>query len=128
MEIRQMSLKDLDSISPILSTEFDNFWNSNILKDGEIIGFGGITIILDIAELNNIVIRKSFRGNGFSSIILEKLIQTAKQKGCIKMNLEVSRINNIAISLYKKFGFKQVGLREKYYNGIDAILLTKELR
>ena len=91
MEIRQMSLKDLDSISPILTTEFDNFWNSNILKDelknpnsiylvyednGEIIGFGGITIILDIAELNNIVIRKSFRGNGFSSIILEKLIQT----------------------------------------------------
>ena len=26
MKIRQMSLKDLDSISPILTTEFDNFW------------------------------------------------------------------------------------------------------
>ena len=143
MEIRQMTLNDFDSISPILTTEFDDFWNPTILKNelsnpnsiyfiyednGEIIGFGGITIILDTAELNNIVIRKSYRGNGFSSIILEKLVQTATQKKCIKINLEVSKLNNVALNLYKKFGFKQVGLREKYYNGIDAILLTKELR
>ena len=141
MEIRKMTLDDLNLISSNFETEFDDFWNLNILKkelqnsnstylvsidDNEVIGFAGI--ILDTAELNNIVVKKSFRGNGFSSLILEKLIEIAKQKNCSKINLEVAKTNTIAIKLYKKFGFKQVGLREKYYNGIDAILLTKELR
>lgn len=142
MEIKKMTLDDLNTISSNLETEYDNFWNLNILKkelqdsnssyfifkdNDEIIGFAGITIILDTAELNNIVVKKSFRGNGFSSILLEKIIDFAKNKNCIKINLEVAKTNTIAINLYKKFGFKQVGLREKYYNGTDAILLTKEL-
>ncbi len=143
MEIKKMTLADLNSISSNLETDYDNFWNINILKKelqdsnssyfifkdkDEIIGFAGITIILDIAELNNIVIKKSFRGNGFSSLLLEELINYSKQNKCSKINLEVSKNNTIALNLYKKFGFTEVGVRKKYYNGIDAILLTKELR
>ena len=100
-----------------------------IFKDkDEIIGFAGITIILDIAELNNIVIKKSFRGNGFSSLLLEELINYSKQNKCSKINLEVSKNNTIALNLYKKFGFTEVGVRKKYYNGIDALLMLKEIR
>lgn len=140
--IRQFNLEDLQSISNNLETDFDNFWNYNTLKNdikstisssfcyiinNQIIGFASISIILDVAELNNIVIRKSCRGNGYSSILLKYLIDFAKSKNCNKINLEVSTINNVAIKLYKKFGFKQVGIRHKYYNGIDALLFTLEL-
>ncbi len=140
--LRQFNLEDLQSISNILETDFDDFWNYNTLKNdiestisssfcyiinNQIIGFASISIILDIAELNNIVIRKSCRGNGYSSILLKYLIDFAKSKNCNKINLEVSAINNVAIKLYKKFGFKQVGIRHKYYNGIDALLFTLEL-
>ena len=142
MEITKMSIKDLESISTILEIEFDDFWNYNILKNelqnpnslyivckdsDEIIGFAGITITLDTAEINNIVIRKSYRGNGFSTPLLENLINIAKEKKCMKVNLEVASSNNIAINLYKKFGFEKVGLRKGYYNGEDAILLTKNI-
>ena len=138
--IEKMTLQDLDSLSSVLETEFDDFWNYNILKSelenensiylvckigSEIVGFAGITVILDTAELNNIVIKKSYRGKGLSSLLLEKLIEIAKNKNCSKINLEVSASNNIAINLYKKFNFKQVGLRKKYYNGQDALLFTK---
>ena len=142
IEIKKMTLQDLESISSVLETEFDDFWNYNILKseldnensiylvckmDLEIVGFAGITIILDTVELNNIVIKKSYRGNGFASLLLEELIKIAKGKNCSKLNLEVSVSNEIAINLYKKYDFKQVGLRKNYYNGQDALLFTMNL-
>lgn len=137
--IEPFTLSDLESISISLEKDFDNFWNYNILKkelessssiylccksDSNIIGFAGIAIVLDTAELNNIVIKKSERGKGFSSLLLESLIDVAKSHNCKQINLEVARTNEVAINLYKKFGFKQVGLRPKYYNGIDALLFT----
>ena len=142
LSIEKMSLVDLDSISNILKTDFDDFWNENILKKElqnpnsiyivgklgtEIVGFAGVTIILDIAELNYIVIKKSCRGNKFSSALLENLINIATENKCTQINLEVSCKNTIAINLYKKYGFNQVGVRKKYYKDQDAILFTKIL-
>ena len=141
--IEPFSLNILEVISNSLEKDFDDFWNYNILKKeienpgtfyivckqgSEVIGFAGISIILDTAELNNIVVKKSNRGHGISSILLEELIKIAKKKGCKKINLEVAATNTIAISLYKKFGFEQVGLRPKYYNGVDALLYSLEQR
>lgn len=140
--IEKMSIYDLDLISNILDTEFDDFWNYNILKNeleninshyiicklnDEIVGFAGISIILDIAELNNIVIKKSYRSSGISKLLLENLIDISKKNNCQKLNLEVSSKNIVAINLYKKYDFKQVGLRKNYYKNSDALLFTKML-
>lgn len=142
MKITKMTISDLEEISDILETEFDDFWNINILcnalKDvnsyyiickykNEIIGFAGIKIILDSAELENIVVKKFYRGQGFSTAILNQMINIAKQKKCNQLNLEVSSANNIAINLYEKLGFKKVGIRKRYYNGIDGFSYTKYL-
>ena len=138
-KLSTMSIDDLNSISDILETDFDDFWNYNILKkelespnsfyivckqNTEIIGFAGITILIDTAELNNIVVKKTYRGKGISTLILENLIQIAKSNNCKQINLEVSSNNTVAINLYKKFEFKQVGLRPKYYKNSDALLFT----
>lgn len=140
--IEKFDISDLKQIKTNLETEFDDFWNSNILEkeldndtsfylccklDSEIVGFAGITIILDIAELNNIVIKKDKRGNGYSTLLLKELIKIAKYHNCTKFNLEVASNNEIAINLYKKFGFKQVGTRTNYYHGIDALLFTLDI-
>ncbi len=142
MEINKMTIEDLNSISAVLESDFDDFWNYNILKselenpnciylvckiNSEIVGFAGILITLDTAELNNIVVRKSSRGKGISSSLLSELIKFAKLNNCINLNLEVCASNTVAINLYKKFGFEQVGLRKNYYNGQDALLFTKKL-
>ena len=40
--------------------------------------------------------------------------------------LEVDTENAPAIHLYEKFGFKNLGIRKKYYNGSrDAYIMTK---
>ena len=68
-----MTLADLNSIKNNLISEFDDFWNYNILKEeldnnnsnyimaklnNEIIGFAGIKIILNEADIMNIVTKK----------------------------------------------------------------------
>lgn len=142
ISIEKFDISDLKQIKTNLETEFDDFWNSNILEkeldndtsfylccklDSEIVGFAGITIILDIAELNNVVIKKNKRGYGYSSLLLKELIKIAKSHNCSKLNLEVASNNEIAINLYKKFGFKQVGTRTNYYKDIDALLFTLDI-
>ena len=72
----------------ILQDEFDNFWNTNILKqeilnksckyivskleNGEIVGFAGILINVDVVEIMNIVVKKSYRNQGIGKKLLEK--------------------------------------------------------
>lgn len=78
--IDYMNIKDLESIKDILELDFDNFWNYNIFKseienpnstyfvikqNDIIIGFAGILVIIDEADITNIVIKKSFRGNRY---------------------------------------------------------------
>ena len=141
IKIEMMSLNDLETIKDILQTEFDEFWTYEILQqellsnnskyivakslDNIIVGFAGIKIILDTAELMNIVTKKSFRENGIGKLMLEYLINMCKNGKIKTLNLEVNSQNTIAINLYKKYNFKEVGLRKKYYNNTyDAILMS----
>ena len=57
--------------------------------------------------------------------MLEYLINMCKNGKIKTLNLEVNSQNTIAINLYKKYNFKEVGLRKKYYNNTyDAILMS----
>ena len=138
-----MTLDDFEKIKENLITDFDEFWTPGILlselknentkyivlkENDNIIGFAGIWITPDDIELNNIVIRKDKRGKGYSKLLLEKLIEISKGLDREIFTLEVSEQNEVAISLYSKFGFEKVGLRKKYYDGkFDAILMSKKL-
>lgn len=143
MEIHTMHVSDLNEIKENLVENFDNFWSYEIFKeelvnnnsrylvahyDGEIVCYGGIKIILDVADIMNIVTRKDKRNMGFGKFILNELINISKEEKCTSITLEVNENNKPAIHLYEQFDFKQVGLRKKYYDGIDnAILMTLKL-
>ena len=141
--ISKMNLDDLNSIKNILISDFDDFWNYNILKQElecknsnfivvknenfEILGFAGFKVIVDEADIMNIVVKKNFRNKGIGSFLLDNLISIAKNLNLNIITLEVSKKNLTAISLYKKFGFKNLGIRKKYYNGIDGFVMSKKL-
>ena len=144
-KIDKMSLEDLISIKDILTTEFDDFWNYEILKSelestnsyffvaknisGEIVGFAGIKIILDEADIMNIVVKKDFRNSGIGSLLLDYLISYSKSINLKTITLEVNELNLPAIKLYEKFAFEKLGIRKKYYNGEnDAIIMSKKIK
>lgn len=87
-EITYMCLADLENIKDILETDFDNFWNYNVFKselenpnstyfivkyNNEIIGFAGVLVVLDEADITNIVIKKSFRGKRYFEFAYGKI-------------------------------------------------------
>ena len=131
-----MTLSDLKNIE---LSDFDDFWNISNLTDelnsnnskfivakydNNIIGFAGIKIILDNAELMNIAVHKDFRRQGVAKLLLSNLINMCVENNIKSINLEVNEINFPAINLYKNFDFKIVGKRPKYYdNKYDAILM-----
>ena len=142
--INKMTNEDLEKIKDNLSKDFDNFWDYEILKEelnsrtskyivakksnNIIVGFAGIKIILDEAEIMNIVTKKEERHQGIGKLLLNEIIKISKENNIYLINLEVNAKNTIAINLYKKYNFKVVGLRKKYYNGQDdAILMTLKI-
>lgn len=143
VEIFKMTISDLDEISDILYSEFDDFWTISTLKselqntnsqyivaklNNEIIGFGGIWKAVDDIHITDIVVKEVFRRQNIGSIILKQLIDLAKKQTITSITLEVNSNNIPAQKLYEKFGFKRIGLRKKYYNNTDdAVIMTKDL-
>ena len=136
--ISEMNVQDLEDIKDCLLTDFDNFWSYNILKqelengkskyfvakqENEIVGFAGILLIIDQVNIMNIVVKKDKRNFGIGSLLLEEIIRYSKIHNATSITLEVNEKNIPAIKLYKKYGFKQVGLRRKYYNNEDNAIL-----
>lgn len=136
--INEMNLQDLENIKDCLLTDFDNFWSYNILKqelengkskyfvvkqENEIVGFAGIMLVIDEVNIMNIVVKKDKRNLGIGSLLLEEIIRYSKIHNATSITLEVNEKNIPAIKLYEKYGFKQVGLRKKYYNNEDNAIL-----
>lgn len=138
IQISEMTLSDFNDIKDILTTEFDDFWNKKILEEElknpsskylvakqgtEIVGFAGLRVIIDEAEIMNIVIKKSFRNQGIGSLILKNLINICIELNLNLITLEVNEENSNAIYLYEKFGFKKVSIRKNYYKSKTAIIM-----
>lgn len=138
MEFRKMILDDLNKISKDLNN-FDDFWTVGIFKEElknpnchyivamqneEILGFGGISVVLDEANVNNIAVRADKRNCKIGTKILENLIDISKSLNCSTITLEVNVKNLPAIKLYENFGFKKLGIRKNYYRGqFDAYIM-----
>jgi len=84
--------------------------------------------VLDEAHITNIAVHPEFRRNNIGYLLLESLIQLARRECVQSMTLEVRKNNIIAQGLYKKYGFKEVGVRKGYYsdNDEDAIIMWKK--
>ncbi len=143
MEIYEMTLKDFEQIENVLISDFDDFWTPTLLKtelmgdnrkyivakkNDKVVGFAGIMLNFNEAELMNIVTKKSERRNGIGKILLEKIIEIAEKNQIKKIFLEVCEENQIAIKMYLNLNFKKIGERSNYYQAKKrAILMVKNL-
>ncbi|MCD7729621.1 MAG: ribosomal protein S18-alanine N-acetyltransferase [Clostridia bacterium] len=114
----------------MLADSFGNENFSGILADdgGEIIGYAGITVNVDTADIDNIAVAQYYRKSGVGTALLTELISIAKSRGCQKIFLEVRVSNSEALKLYLDHGFKGVYARTRYYtDGEDCLVMAKEL-
>ncbi|MDF2721459.1 MAG: rimI [Paenibacillus sp.] len=146
LHFRSMRVDDIDTICEIERESFTTPWSPGAFHneltnnhfahylvmelDGEIVGYGGMWLIIDEAHITNIAVRAQYRGRKLGERLLVQLQSTAVFLGAERITLEVRTSNMIAQRLYAKLGFIPAGLRKGYYtdNGEDAIIMWAHLR
>lgn len=97
------------------------------VEKDKIIGFLLYSLIYDRIEIEQFEVTTKKRRKGIGDKLLKYLIEKYQYSDIKNITLEVKEDNIAAINLYKKYGFKKVSTREKYYAGINGLLMEKAL-
>ena len=138
------SEQDAHILAQIENSCFSSPWSESSIKEAlsdpkyvffklvcgdEAVGYGGIMTVLDESDVVNIAVLPKFRGRGYGRMLLLALENEAKGQGAELLHLEVRQGNEVAIGLYKSFGFATDGIRKNYYTKPleNAVLMTKRI-
>ncbi|GMR07967.1 MAG: ribosomal protein S18-alanine N-acetyltransferase [Gammaproteobacteria bacterium] len=143
--IRMMHHDDVDEIMSIETLAYPYPWTIGIFKDclrvgytcvvlesGDgIIGYGVMSCGAGEAHILNICVVPEQQCQGFGNMIVEYLIDRARQHHADIILLEVRPSNRAALAVYHKLGFNEVGSRYEYYpddkGREDALILAMDL-
>ncbi|MCQ2599007.1 MAG: GNAT family N-acetyltransferase [Alphaproteobacteria bacterium] len=90
-------------------------------------GFIVYRSVIDTGEIISIGVAPNARCNGIGAAMLGLAEHDMSKNGVHNIFLEVNAKNTPAIALYRSAGYNQIGIRPKYYDGVDAILMEKRI-
>ncbi len=144
LRIEAMRLDDIPAVQEIERRSFTTPWPPQAYRseletnrlatylvariDGELVGFGGVWLMVDEAHITTFAVHPSWRRRRIGERLLVALLDVATARGAREATLEVRLSNLPARRLYEKYGFRPVGLRPRYYSddGEDALVMTTE--
>jgi ribosomal-protein-alanine N-acetyltransferase len=93
-----------------------------------VIGMAGCWLMAGEEHVTTIAVRDSYRHQGVGEGLLISLIDLGFEFKAQVVTLEVRVSNDLARSLYQKYGFNTAGIRRHYYtdNGEDAYIMTTD--
>ena len=96
--------------------------------DGAVVGYLLASLLAPEGELLRIGVYPSHRKRGIGGRLMEAFLSEATARGCDTLFLEVRADNASAVSLYRRFGFSDCGLRKRYYRDpvADALLMRRD--
>ena len=142
--IRQADANDIDAIADLEKICFAVPWSRDSIRqeltenkvafyviaelDGQVIGYAGMWLIVDEGHITNVAVIPEHRGKNIASAIIAVMIEFTEAQGIKRFTLEVRSSNEAAKALYRKFDFKEEGLRKGYYqdNGEDAVIMWRD--
>ncbi|EHJ07203.1 ribosomal protein S18-alanine N-acetyltransferase [Staphylococcus simiae] len=144
LNIRVMSKDDVPQVFDIERHSFnDSSWTVDafyheieqntfakyfvIEYQSQIIGYLGLWIVIDQAQITTVAIDHRYRGFGLGQMLLEYGKNYASHT-CDVMSLEVRVDNYVAQHVYENLGFQYGGKRKNYYGeGEDAMVMWVNL-
>jgi len=148
IQITEMKDDDLDEIMVIEKVSFPTPWSKNMFRKElqlqisrnfvaravgdekkNIVGYINFWIFADEVHLNNIAIRKDYRGKGVASMMIREMIKRSWDEGALWGSLEVRTTNYAALKLYERYGYVIKGKRPHYYDDSkeDALIMWCDL-
>jgi ribosomal-protein-alanine N-acetyltransferase len=96
--------------------------------NGDVIGYAGMMFMGTEAHVTNIAVDPIYQGQKIGTRLLITLLTEAIARGAETITLEVRVSNDIAQSMYEKFGFSSVSVRKGYYieTNEDALVMVVE--
>ncbi len=142
VKLRQMVAEDIEEIFAIEVEAFVTPWSKKNFKDeiesdksvyfvakfgNELVGYIGSWYVGDESHITNIAVKEEYKRFGIGSKLLERQIEYGNENGIRHITLEVMIKNDVAINLYKKYGFKIEGERKNYCRdtGENAYIMWK---
>jgi len=99
------------------------------LESQEIVGYGGVALAGDVADIHTLTVIPSFRRKGIATQMLKELESWAISKGIKDFMLEMREGNLEAQPLYEKYGYQVISRRDNYYAPeVHALILRKEVK
>lgn len=89
------------------------------MYEGEVVASAGGWLLYGEFEVTNVLVAPWLRYKGIGKRLFWHMIDRVVAEGCDLANLEVRFDNEPAKSIYRQFGFKKIGVRRKYYDGVD---------
>lgn len=132
--IRPMTQLDLPAVWEIEKRAYQYPWSRGIFVDclripyvceileerGVTLGYAIMSMGGDEAHLLNLCLDEPARGRGLGAMVLDHLMARATREGVGVLYLEVRPSNKVAIALYRRAGFRRVGVRKNYYRADDG--------
>ena len=140
-EIIDCDRKTAENLTEIEKSIFGTAWDSEIIKEkidnrkfkywiyeveNSIKGYLGIQFLEEEIEILGIGVNQGSRRKNIATELMDELIEYFEKSEYKKIILEVRESNTVAQRLYKKYGFKQISRRKKYYVDEDAKVYQRE--
>ena len=145
-DVEPMKLGDLDAVMEIESASFRSpmparmvleemgrdWAHIDVVRDRvrrNVAAFSNYWVVADEVHLLNLATHPEARRAGHASRLLAHIIEVGRERKCRFVTLEVRRSNAAAVRLYRRFGFRAVGVRPNYYaeDQEDAIVMLLDL-
>jgi len=146
-----MAPSDLDRVVAINEESFLHPWAADLLRrellhdwstillaeeeggargaGAEILGFIVFWLVHDELHVLNVAVGARHRRRGVARRLMEEAAARGRAAGARMVTLEVRRGNEAALSLYRALGYREVGVRPRYYaeEGEDAVVMELSL-
>ena len=146
LAFRRMREADLPRVMEIERAAFSHPWSEELVRrelahefstvllatagaDGGVQGFAVVWLVHDELHVLNVAVAPEARRHGVARAILDQVEAQGREQGARVSMLEVRRGNAPAIALYRALGYREVGVRPRYYaeDGEDALVMDKDL-
>ena len=142
MDFRRAIPADATGIAALEEKIFSDAWSYRDVQDlicteggmcftatenGEVIAYVIGRLIAPEGEIYRVAVAPHNRQRGIGYRLLDYAVKTSKGQGLERLFLEVRSRNIPAIRLYTAYGFKEIGVRKRYYKDPedDAIVMLR---
>jgi [ribosomal protein S18]-alanine N-acetyltransferase len=145
VQLRAMTLADLAAVMVLEEELFaPDTWTRAMYRDelsqrdtrhylvaedaDAVVGYAGLIAYDDEAHVATLGVAAARQGEGIGALLLDALLAEADRRSPVVL-LEVRAENEVALGLYRRRGFAEIGRRRGYYqpSGTDAVVMKREV-